>query len=172
MCKISIRNAALDDAVNITVLKQQVWISTYAVEGIRQEFSDYVLSEFTVENERQNLHDLNVQIVVAMQGRHLIGCAEFNLKPSSPNDTMAACPELTVLYVLERFVGRGVGQQLLDSALIELKTMGFGHVWLTVYHENERANCFYNKNGFHQIGEAFFEMDGNQYKNWILKRAL
>jgi len=170
MNKVIIRKAGLDDATNIAVLKQQVWISTYAVEGIRQEFSGYVLAEFTVDKVREVLLKTDLQILVAMQENHLIGCVEVSLTPTRPTATIDACPEMTVLYVLDRFGGMGIGRQLLTEALQELSGHGYNRLWLTVYHENERAINFYKKNRFMPVGEKSFEMNGNKYKNWIMLR--
>jgi hypothetical protein len=57
MNSINLRLANLDDATNLVVLKQQVWVSTYAIEGIQKEYSVYLLDIFTLENEKAILED-------------------------------------------------------------------------------------------------------------------
>jgi diamine N-acetyltransferase len=73
MENIIIRKARVEDARNLTVLKQQVWISTYAEEGIRNEFSQYVLAEFTSEQIAGKLGDPRFETWIAMNGEHLVG---------------------------------------------------------------------------------------------------
>lgn len=165
--KINIRKAELKDTANLAVLKQQVWIATYATEGIRTEFSDYVLSQFTKEKERELIENPDKLIFVAEIDNHIIACVELALdtKCSIPEITS---PEITVLYVLERFCGKNIGKMLLEKTYIEAKKMNFNSVWLTVYHENERAIKFYKRNKFKELGSTYFEMDGNKYENRIM----
>lgn len=156
----------MEDAGNLAVLKQQVWIATYAKEGIRKEFSDYVLSAFTVENISNSLASTNKNTLIAVDGIHLMGCVDVDFHPQHFN--LPPEPEITVLYVLERFCGTGIGKLLLDNAITEIKERGYHRTWLTVYHENERALKFYKKYGFHESGETFFHMGGYRYKNIVM----
>lgn len=165
---INIRVAELSDMANLVVLKQQVWVATYAEEGIRSEFSDYLLTTFTLENEKALLENPLKKTLVAEQNGHLIGCAVIDFDEECPIPATGHNPEIPVLYVLERFTGMGFGKLLLDKALQEIKKTGFDAAWLTVYHKNKRAIKFYKKHGFTDIGQAFFEMQGNQYENRVL----
>ncbi len=169
--KIDIRKAELSDAANLAVLKQQVWIATYAEQGIRKEFSDYVLSEFEVDNVRLSISDVNVVTYIAEIDNHSVGCVEIAFNTECPVSSVKA-PEITTLYVLERFLGRGIGKMLLDKATAVLRKMNFNTVWLTVYHLNERAISFYENNGFTEIGKAYFEMNDNRYENKVMLRDI
>ena len=165
---INIRVAELSDAANLVVLKQQVWVSTYAEEGVRTEFSDYFLAAFTLRNEKALLTNPQKKTLVAEQNGHLIGCAVIAFDEESPIPAAGNNPEIAVLYVLERFTGKGVGRILLDRTFQLINESGFSAVWLTVYHKNERAINFYKRYGFTDIGNTFFVMQGNQYENRIL----
>jgi len=167
MDKISIRKANLSDAANLSVLKQQVWIATYATQGIRNEFSEYVLSEFTLENTASIINNENQAVLIAERNNHIIGCAEIKFGTKCPNSSIDS-PEITVLYVLDCFIGKGIGKQLLDGAILYLKQRNKSNCWLTVFHENERAIKFYTKNNFKERGSTYFEMDGNKYENKIM----
>jgi ribosomal protein S18 acetylase RimI-like enzyme len=169
MDSLIFRKATLDDTENLVILKQQVWVSTYAVEGIRKEFSDYLLSTFTTENERKNLKNQQKFTLIAESKGHLIGCAEVDLNPSESIPQVESLPEISIFYVLERFCGKGIGKLLLNETLSTLKDLKHNRVWLSVYHKNQRAINFYNQNGFTDIGKMYFEMSGNSYENRIMK---
>jgi len=170
--KIIVRNAALTDIENITVLKQQVWIATYAVEGIRKEFADYVLSEFTINKIQGTLLDENNQVLVAEIDKHLIGYVEIAFHSECPVFLFKDEPEIAVIYVLERFCGMGVGKKLMDEALFRIAKMNFKATWLTVYSKNDRALKFYLNNQFKQVGITYFEMGTNNYENKVLRREM
>ena len=167
-----IRRANIDDVLNITVLKQQVWIATYAEEGIRTEFSRYVLDAFTVENIKNTIKDSSRIILIAENKNHLIGCVEIALNEKCPVELQQDCPEIVVLYVLDRFKGRGIGKLLLEKAIEYIQRLNHSAVWLTVYHKNQMALEFYLKNQFKIIGSTDFIMDGNRYENSVLLRKI
>jgi len=154
------------------VLKQQVWITTYAVEGIRTEFSNYVLDAFRVENILRTLEDKSRIIIIAEIDNHLVGCVEIALNEKCPVELESDFPEIAVLYVLERFKGRGIGKMLLEESFEHMQSLNYKAAWLTVYHKNLSALEFYQKNQFKTIGSTNFVMDGNKYENKVLLRTL
>lgn len=166
------RRANINDADNIAVLKQQVWIATYAVEGIRSEFSKYVLTAFTVENVQNTIKDNFREIIVAEINNHIVGCVEIALNEKCPVALEKDCPEIAVLYVLERFIGNNIGKKLLDKAIEYIQSINHNSLWLTVYHENQKAIDFYLRNQFKIIGSTDFVMDGNRYENKLMFREV
>lgn len=167
-----IRKVKPTDLINLIVLKQQVWISTYATEGIIEEYSSYVLSEFSIESVGKSIIDKNKLTIIATDEDRIIGCAEILLEPVSPNPSIEPCPEITTLYVLERFQGLGVGKQLLTECIKFIKEMNFEKTWLTVYSRNEKAIRFYDKQNFIQIGETDFQLGESKYKNHIMMKKI
>lgn len=166
-----IRQAEPNDVANLTVLLQQVWIATYAEEGIRKEFSSYVLNEFTTEKIQDRLLNDRKICFIAEKDSHLRGCVEVDFNAVCPDQSIKS-PEITVLYVLERFKGQRIGRLLLEEVERLLVQRGDISCWLTVYHLNSSAIVFYRKMGFKKVGVTYFEMDGNKYENWIMQKEL
>ncbi|MFO7977837.1 MAG: GNAT family N-acetyltransferase [Bacteroidales bacterium] len=166
--KVKLRRAVEDDAANLVVLKQQVWVATYAVDGIRSEFSEYLLGEFTLAHEIKSLEDPEKMTLVAERNGHLIACAVVVLQARLSIPEYKILPEISVLYVLERFTGKGVGQLLMNHVVDVLKELGHDTVFLTVYHKNLRALEFYRHYGFIEAGHTYFEMGENSYENRVL----
>lgn len=166
--QLVIRRALPSDAPNLVVLKQQVWVATYATEGIRLEFSEYLLNEFTLSNELDSLNDSGKITLLAESHNHLIACAVIVLQTKMPITPYELIPEISVLYVLERFTGLGIGKLLMSHTTNILKEHGFVKLFLTVYHENMRALNFYRIYGFEEVGITHFEMGGNRYENKVL----
>jgi len=165
---IIISVAGTGDAANLVVLKQHVWIETYATEGIRNEFSEYLLDTFTLENEIETLKNVRRKTLIASKNNHLIGCAVVASDAECPLQGFNNSAEISVLYVLERFTGIGAGKKLLSHAVRLIKDEGYGIAWLTVYHKNMRAIGFYRHSGFTDAGKTYFSMQGNQYENRIM----
>lgn len=169
---IEIRNVMPEEAGKLVVLKQQVWISTYATEGINEEFSGYVLSEFTRKKVLKSVLDQDRLTLGAYYNQNLTGCAEIILLPERPHQAVKPCPEIATLYVLDRFQDQGIGKMLLTECLHRLQELGFLQTWLTVYYRNEKAIRFYEKLNFLNVGETDFKLGFNRYKNYIMLKDL
>jgi len=170
--EIVIRRAESSDLFNLAVLKQQVWISTYATEGLTDVFSGYVLSEYSIENVSKSITDKNRLILIAAINECVIGCAEILLSPQSPLASEALCLEISTLYVLERFQGFGIGKKLLAECENATKQRGYNNVWLTVFYNNIKAIDFYRRQNFIQIGATDFVLGKNKHKNYIMMKVL
>lgn len=170
--EIIIRGAKPSDLKNLAVLLQQVWISTYATEGILEEFSSYVLSEYSLENVRNSIEDRNKRILMATINDCVVGCAVALLTPQSPASNVESGLEISTLYVLESFQGKGIGKKLLTECEREVKRLGFSRMWLTVYYGNEKAITFYTSQGFTRIGEMDFVLGEQKYKNYIMLKII
>lgn len=167
MCDIIIREAKLKDITNIVVVKQQVWIDTYATDGVRSEFSEYVINEFTVDNEEALFNNPDIFTLVAEYNNHIVGLLQLNYSAEAPVSGVTY-PEITVLYVLRRFCRQGIGVRLQNEAEKILKESGRGGYWLSVYSGNESAIRFYLREGHSDAGHIYFKMDGNSYENRIM----
>lgn len=170
--EVTIRKARSIDLKNLAVLKQQVWISTYATEGLIEDFSSYVLSEFSIENEKKSLTDKNKLILVATINNCVVGCAEILLSPECPIASVEPCIEISTLYILERFQGVGIGSQLLTESIKAIEQLNYNKVWLTVYFKNLEAIEFYTKQNFTHIGDIDFVLGKNSYKNFIMLKDI
>lgn len=169
---IEIRKAELRDINNLAVLKQQVWISTYATEGLIAEFSSYVLSEYSVENIKMSIENKKSMTLVAICNNCLVGCVEILLAPQSPIDDIEPCIEITTLYILERFQNKGIGKTLLNESLKIIESLQHNKMWLSVYYKNERAIDFYQRQNFTRIGEIDFRLGKEKYKNYLMIRNI
>jgi len=166
-----LRPAQAGDARNLAALSIQVWLHTYATEGIRDALATFVLAEFTEAKLRQRIQDPQRRLFVAEDAGHLVGYAELDLE-APREDVPGIQVELTTLYVQEHFGGKGIGTRLLAACAQEARQRcGHPGLWLSVYHRNERAMAFYRKQGFSERGSFHFEFGGERHLNLVLANA-
>lgn len=165
-----IRIAEVSDSSDIAALSIQVWLDTYAKQGIRKSISQYVLNEFTEKNIECKLISENEVYFVAIEDDHLVGYVSLNISATCPVIDNKI-PELDRLYIQENFTGNGVGSKLLKYALSFCNSSGHEQLWLTVFHENIRALKFYEKHAFKEIGLTYFELENEKHKNHILCKS-
>ncbi len=75
-----------------------------------------------------------------------------------PGEWGADTIELHQLYVLAPWQGAGVAPQLMDWALATARTQGYARMVLSVFVDNIRAQRFYTRYGFAEIGRYEFRV--------------
>ena len=88
--------------------------------------------------------------------------------PSDPDVAAAVSTrptaELSKVYVLPELHGGGIAAALVEATVAEARARGARSVWLGVNQLNVRANRFYEKAGFAQVGTKRF-LVGERYED-------
>jgi ribosomal protein S18 acetylase RimI-like enzyme len=163
----SFRAGMLADASCIGVLATQVFLDTYAPDGVRPELAREALSVYSTAAVEARLVMPERRFVLAERQGHLVGFLEF--------DHTARCPvagvtgsEVVRLYVQRRFQRRGLGQALSRRAQALAAEAGQPTVWLTAWAGNTPALAFYRALGWRDVGAAEHVIEGVGYENRVL----
>jgi diamine N-acetyltransferase len=89
-------------------------------------------------------------------------------------DALRARPttELSKMYVDPAHHGGGVAARLMTAALEAARRTGAAGVWLGVSEENARANAFYARHGFEQVGRKRFRIGDRWEDDFVRERVL
>ena len=79
--------------------------------------------------------------------------------------------ELSKFYLMPGHHGTGVAGILMAAALGVARESGAAAVWLGVNEENERANRFYAKHGFAEVGRKHFTVGDRVENDFVRLRA-
>lgn len=153
-----IRFAAERDCNNLAVLSIQVWLETYAQNGLTEEHSKYVLTNFTPEKFKAILESEKYKVVVAANKSNLIGLAVINLE--SHFHSIDNGFEIERLYIHQSFRKSGYGRAMFEFISAEIGIS----FWLYTWVENA-SNSFYEHLGFQKIGEHLFNFGQQEIKN-------
>ncbi len=156
-----IRPAKKQDCINLAALSLDVWLKTYAIDGIRAESSQYALSGFTKDYFEDVLKDSKSRLLVFVDNIYLRGYALVNLE--SVFETPENGFEIETLYVHGPFQGKGVGKAL----LMEIMARYGKRFWLYTWVHN-KSIAFYNKLGFKDIGSYEFKLGDETIENRVL----
>lgn len=161
-----IRPAVTDDCNNLAALSIEVWLHTYALNGVRDDAARYVLETFTPAYFAQRLASPRYRFLVHVAEGHLQGYVCLDLENRCPVAGQAGV-EVEKLYVQAHFKGRGIGSALLRAAMQEVGDK----LWLSTWVHNTPAIGYYHAFGFADIGQTWFELDGQQHENRVLAYA-
>lgn len=171
MTQLSIGKARLSDALRLSVLLKTVYIQTYAIDGVTFEFANFITKRFSVEYIETIIKKTPNQLLVAYLNDNPIGVSETLYDTNCPIRHIAV-PELSKLYVLERFYGQGIGFKLLKATEEAVLKNGGDQLNLEVYINNTRAIAFYKRQGYNSIGNVDFPMEFNTYENLVMNKVL
>jgi ribosomal protein S18 acetylase RimI-like enzyme len=90
-----------------------------------------------------------------MVGFVKIGPLDFDLPADEPE---VPGIELHQLYLDAAAKGQGVAKALMDWAVAEARSRGAARLYLSVFIDNHRAQAFYRKYGFAEIGKNPFRV--------------
>lgn len=172
LASIELRRAVPEDSLCLSVLAMQVFLDTYATEGIRPALAREVLSSYSQANFSEAIADPRAQVIVAENKGHMVGFAHVTLfacHEIAPNGVQA---ELLRLYVQEPFTGVKVGTKLLAEAENLAASAGVTVMWLTPWVHNHRALAFYARRGYADFGLTYFTFEGESHENRVFAKPL
>ncbi len=157
-----IRMAQKGDCLNLAALSVQVWLHTYAIDGISKKISKYALSTFTEDYFLSLLEKENYHILVYVREENLLGY--IGIDTESIYETEKNGYEIETLYVQEHFQRQKIGQNL----LIEVFNKFGKRCWLSTWIHNFKAIEFYKRFDFKEIGKIDFDLYGDSHENCVL----
>jgi ribosomal protein S18 acetylase RimI-like enzyme len=133
------------------------------------ELRAYLDTTFGVAKIRTSLGKPENAYWLALREGLPVGYAKLK-HPSAPSrQPLRDAAQLQKIYVLNEFLGEGVGKALMQETLAEAAQRA-PTVWLDVLHENKRAIEFYKKRGFSMTGEDLYTI-GSQTLRFVLMTA-
>ncbi|KAA9338711.1 GNAT family N-acetyltransferase [Hymenobacter busanensis] len=167
------RNAAT--AAQLAELGRQTFRDTYADQNTPEDMAQYLAEHFGPEQQLAELEDANTIFLLAYMQQELVGYAKLYIGSTLGAEAGADVrtrAELQRLYVRTDWIGTGLGAALLRRCFDEAKARGCRSVVLTVWEKNERAQEFYRRKGFKQIGETEYRVGNDVQNDYILRKGL
>lgn len=170
--RLIIRVANPEDALCIAVLGMQVFLDTYATEGIRDSIAREVLTAFSPQAVMKALEQPCTSMMVAEVEGHLVGFAQVAMETAHELIATPGAAELQRLYIQEKFAGKGIGNQLLQHAEQQARLRGAPLLWATVWIRNARALAFYPRQGYECMGCPRYVLQHETHENRLFAKRL
>jgi len=148
MTEILIREAKEYDMLTIGKLTLELIEAMGNIEGID--------IKLIAENCRNLLSEVNSHILVAEIKGDVVGFVNFTTRKTILHRGLSGL--IDELVIAKSYRGKGIGMQLLSSAIKKSRQLGCCEVEVSTEKTNTRAREFYRQCGFTERG-VFFEMD-------------
>ena len=168
---LTYRRGMPGDELCISVLALQVFLDTYATNGIRPDLAREALDVYSTKVFAARLQDPAVQVIVAENDGYVVGFADLSFRSACPQPDITGV-EVLRLYVQAPFQRRGIGRALLKIAEQVAVERGDLHIWLTTWIGNAGAVAFYPNAGYVKVGTTQYVIEGQSYENHVFSKGL
>ena len=169
---ICVREAGAADALCLHALATQVFLDTYAPQGIRAPVAREAQQELSVAAFLERLAAPSVRVLLAEREGFLVGFAGVTLGATHALVGKGPAAELSRLYVQSPFTRGGIGSLLLRRVEALASAAGASTLWLTAWVGNARALAFYASQGYEELGSTDHEFENERFENRLFARAL
>ncbi len=169
-----IRQATSDDARLLTDLSYTTFWDAFAhhPKNAPDDLAHYMRQAFNVEQIAAELGEPNAVFLIAEIEEKPAGYAKLNLDVIEEGVTGERPIELARLYSHQEYIGKGVGQNLMDACFEFACERNHDVMWLGVWEFNPRAQRFYEKNGFQAVGRHLFQLGSDPQTDILMQKQI
>lgn len=174
MSSLIVRDASADDAKLLAELAYVTfWDAFHDHPANRPEdMAAYMAAAFSEgQIARELAHENNIYFIAELDGEPA-GYAKLVIGATEDDITAERPIELARLYSHQRFLGKGVGQALMDQCFSKARELDRDVMWLGVWEHNPRAQRFYERNGFHFCGTHIFQLGSDPQTDLLMQKEL
>lgn len=174
MSLVKIRQATVEDARLLTDLSYTTFWDAFAhhPKNAPDDLNHYMRQAFNVDQIAAELADPNSVFLIASIDEKPAGYAKLIVGNIESGITATRPVELSRLYSHQEFLGKGVGQNLMDASFEFAKSNCHDVMWLGVWEFNPRAQRFYEKNGFREVGKHVFQLGADPQTDLLMQKEL
>lgn len=174
MSHILIRQATPEDSQHLTDLAYTTFWDAFShhPKNAPDDLAAYMSDAFSREQIVRELADAKNIFLIAEIDGETAGYAKLILDTIEPGVTATRPIELSRLYSHQKFLGKGVGQTLMDACLERARLEDRDVMWLGVWEYNPRAQRFYEKNGFRLVGKHTFLLGSDPQTDLLMQREM
>ncbi|HUF35970.1 MAG TPA: GNAT family N-acetyltransferase [Gemmatimonadales bacterium] len=169
---VLVRAGRSPDAARLASLAARTFEETFGPLNHPEDMARYLTGAYGVAKQAAELADPAMATLLAEADGSLAGYAQLRDGPAPPCVVGPRPVELQRLYVDGPWQGRGVAQILIRAAMDEAGRRNAATLWLGVWERNARAQAFYRKCGFVDVGSQPFALGSARQTDRIMVRAL
>ncbi|KAG4075256.1 hypothetical protein HA402_003047 [Bradysia odoriphaga] len=148
-----VREGLKSDAKALSVLAEETFRDTFAHQYSPNDMKEFIERNYSEQLQLSELENPDYKTLIVVNDERIIAYCMIRFG-SREEQIVAADPvaEIWRFYVSKSFIGRGIAQLLMDRVMEILKESKANVAWLGVWENNPRAQKFYRKYGFQEVG--------------------
>jgi ribosomal protein S18 acetylase RimI-like enzyme len=173
--RISIAKANLATATRLADLGRQTFTETFAASNTPADMAAFLAQTYGPAIQLDELQQARYTFLLAEMQGQLVGYAKLWRATDlglAASETPSGRLEIKQLYVVEDWIGTGLGAALMRRILDLAQAENCTALVLGVWEHNERAKAFYQRFGFREIGEVAFKLGDDVQRDLLLRKGL
>ena len=166
-----VRQAGNSDATRLAELGALTFRETFAANNSPEDLAAHLVTAFGPDIQASELADPAIRYGIAEVDGEPAGYAQLVFGHTSHGVTGDRPVEIRRIYARRAFHGQGVGAALMTWCLEKARMAGADTVWLGVWERNASAIAFYERWGFHVVGEHEFLLGMDRQRDLVLQRT-
>ena len=174
MSKIIVRRATIENAEMLADLSRQTFYDAFYAhpKNAPEDLASYMKEAFSLEQTRRELSENDSVFLFAEIENEVAGYAKIIFGSREGGISAIKPIELNRLYSHQKFLGKGVGQALMDECFTIARENNCDAMWLGVWEFNPRAQAFYHKYGFREVGRHVFQLGSDPQIDLLMQREI
>ncbi len=168
-----IRLAIPEDVAPLAALAERTFRDTFAADNTPEDMAAHVAQNYSPAHQARELVDAALITLVSVSPTgELMAYAQLHDCAAPACVTGPAPLELQRFYVDAAYHGKGLAQELMTAVLEAAARRGAATLWLGVWERNPRAQAFYRKYGFVDVGAHTFVVGSDPQTDRLMARSL
>jgi GNAT superfamily N-acetyltransferase len=169
---ITVRIGVAADADALAELAARTFEEAFGADNRPEDMALHKATAYGHDQQLRELVDPDVVTLLAEVDGQLGGFAQLRTGPAPECVTGESPIELLRLYVARAWHGQGLAQALMARVELEARLRRARTLWLGVWEKNPRAQAFYRKTGFTDVGSHVFMVGTDPQTDRIMARAI
>lgn len=161
-----------DHAAALGAMAEQSFTETFGHLYSAENLASFVAQAYGPAGLQADVSDPAITILAARNGDAIAGFAKIGPVRLPVEGAAPDAIELKQLYVLKPWQGAGIAKALMDWTIETARARGAPEMYLSVYTENPRAQRFYARYGFVDVGPYAFMVGTQADEDRIWKLVL
>ena len=160
------------DLPELLNMAQKAFVQAFTAKNKPENVKAYSQEAFTMDQFQSEYQTQGSTFFKLVSGTQIIGYTKVNLTPAQTDLHDPESLEVARLYLLDEFIGLGLGKMLLEQAIDFAKQNQKKYIWLGVWEHNSRAISFYERNGFEKFSSHPFPFGDEVQTDWLMRKLI
>ena len=168
MTLIEIREAKQEEAELIARISRTTFQETFGPVNTAEDMQLFLDEQFTLQQLMEECGKPGHRHYLAWYEDQPAGYMFIKYR-SHPSLLTDKAMEISRIYCLSAFQGKGIGKALLLEAMKAARVKNYSTIWLGVWKENKKAITFYQSFGFRTFGTTDFLLGKDLQQDWLME---
>jgi ribosomal protein S18 acetylase RimI-like enzyme len=169
---VTVRSGTRADAAALAELAATTFRDAFGADNRPEDLALHLARSYGITQQTAELSDPTITTLLAFAHGAPAGYAQLRpgRAPACVQSTYSI--ELWRFYVAREWHGRGLAQELMAAVVAAARGRNAATLWLGVWERNPRAQAFYKKTGFVDVGSQTFLVGTDEQTDRVMELIL